>query len=106
MAKIDLTVEMNDESILSAIAEVRKKQRELNEAVGTLESIITGQYAEIVPEAAVIKEMGQGIEIKAAGLTGEEKKIVRDNMKSVIRRITYGRKRNNKHPLPYVLKLE
>lgn len=56
MARLDLTVEINDKSILAALAEVREKQRALNTAVGKLESVITGRYAEITPEAAVINE--------------------------------------------------
>lgn len=59
MAKLELTVEINDESLLAAVAEVREKQRALNEAVGTLERIITGRHAEITPNAAVVKEKPQ-----------------------------------------------
>lgn len=56
MAKLDLTVEINDESLLAAVAEVRQKQRDLNEAVGKLESIVSGVRSCITPEAAVTKE--------------------------------------------------
>lgn len=57
MARLDLTVEISDESILAAVAEVRQKQRELNEAVGKLESITTGIRSCLVPEAATVKEI-------------------------------------------------
>lgn len=59
MAKLDLTVEIDDNSLLAALAEVREKQRALNEAVGKLERIITGRYSEITPNAAVVKEKPQ-----------------------------------------------
>lgn len=57
MAKLEFTVEINDGSLLEAVAEVRQKQRDLNEAVRKLESIVSGVRSCIVPEAAVTKEI-------------------------------------------------
>lgn len=42
MAKVELTVEINDESLLATIAEVKEKQRELNKTIIKLEEIVTG----------------------------------------------------------------
>ena len=56
MARLDITVEINDGSVLEALAEVREKQRELNNAVSLLEGTITGRHAESVPHAAVVIE--------------------------------------------------
>lgn len=44
----------------------------------------------------------QGIKIKAVGLTGKERKIIED----AIRRIKYGRKKDNRQSLPYLLELK
>ena len=44
----------------------------------------------------------QGIKIKAVGLTGKERKIIEDAM----RRIKYGRKKDNRQSLPYLIKLK
>lgn len=44
----------------------------------------------------------QGIKIKAVGLTGKEKKILEDAM----RRIKYGRKKDNRPSLPYLIELK
>jgi hypothetical protein len=60
MAKLDLTVEINDESLLAAVAEVEEKRRELNGAIFKLRSIVTGEHADINPNGAVVKEMPQG----------------------------------------------
>lgn len=51
MAKLDLTVEINDESLLAAVAEARQKQRDLNEAVGKLESIVIAAASREVSES-------------------------------------------------------
>lgn len=59
MPRLDLSVEISDGSLLDAVADVRQKQRALNEAVGRLESIVSGVRSCIVPEAAVVKEMPQ-----------------------------------------------
>ena len=44
----------------------------------------------------------QGIKIKAVGLTAEERKIIEDAM----RRIKYGRKKENLKSLPYLIELK
>ena len=44
----------------------------------------------------------QGIKIKAVGLTAEERKIIEDAM----RRIKYGRKKDNRQSLPYLIELQ
>jgi len=44
----------------------------------------------------------QGIKIKAVGLTKEEKKIIENAM----RRIKYGRKKDNRPSLPYLIELK
>lgn len=56
MAKLDLTVEINDGSVLEALAEVRKKETELSRAISTLESRITGKFGDIIPTAAEVTE--------------------------------------------------
>lgn len=56
MPKLNITVEISDGSLLDAVADVRQKQRDLNEAVGRLESIVSGVRSCIVPETAVVKE--------------------------------------------------
>ena len=44
----------------------------------------------------------QGIKIKAVGLSGKERKIIEDAM----RRIKYGRKKDSRQSLPYLIKLK
>ena len=44
----------------------------------------------------------QGIKVKSAGLTENERKII----VNAIRKIQYGRKKENRPSLPYVMKLK
>lgn len=44
----------------------------------------------------------QGIKIKAVGLTKEEKEII----ENAVRKIKYGRKKNKRPFLPYLIKLK
>lgn len=44
----------------------------------------------------------QGIKIKTSGLTGEERKIIWDAMK----KIKYGRRKDNRPSLPYLIELK
>lgn len=60
MAKLQLNVEIDDESLLAAVAEVEEKRRELNAAIFRLRTIVTGEHADVNPNGAVVKEMPQG----------------------------------------------
>lgn len=60
MAKLGITVEINDESLLAAVAEVEEKRRELNGAIFRLHTIVTGEHADVNPNGAIVKEMPQG----------------------------------------------
>lgn len=48
------------------------------------------------------KKVKQGIKIKAVGLTKEEKKHIENAM----RKIKYGRKKDNRQSLPYLIELK
>lgn len=48
------------------------------------------------------KKVEQGIKIKAVGLTKEEKKHIENAM----RKIKYGRKKDNRQSLPYLIELK
>lgn len=60
MAKLNLSVEISDESLLAAVAEVEEKRRELNGAIFRLRTIVTGEHADVNPDGAVVKEIPQG----------------------------------------------
>lgn len=56
MAQIELKVEIDDQGLFAALAEVENAQRLLDHAIAKLNSRMTGRFADIMPNAAEVKE--------------------------------------------------
>lgn len=59
MAKLEITVEISDESILGKIAKVEEARRALNNAWADLQNCFTAKYGTAYGNPAIVKESSE-----------------------------------------------